>query len=246
MKKVSVIIPTYNRAHLISDAIKSVLNQNLQDCWLEIIVVDDGSNDSTQKVISGFGEKIKYVYQKNMGVGAARNRGITEATGEWLSFLDSDDLWLPDKLSLQFKILEIFPKYKIIHSNFFSSEGDRIIIPKGLEYWVATLKGTDINQVDWSKIYTEQYNSADYGILRSGSSFPIYSGNLFRELLYTVCANCWTSLIHKDCLIDNIRFAHLPIVEDYWFYCRISENNDVIFIDCPTVQNRAHPGPREN
>lgn len=246
MKKVSVIIPTYNRAHLVSEAIQSVMDQDIINCDFEIIVVDDGSTDETRQVVSGFRGKVQYIYQDNQGVGAARNRGIKEATGEWLAFLDSDDRWLPDKISLQFKVLELFPQYRAVYSNFYTSENGCITIPKGLEYWVAASGEVEIGQVDWSEIFTHQYNSSHFGISRLGTSFNIYSGNLFEALLKSICVNCWTMLVHKDCVGENIRFAELPIVEDYWFCCQLSEVHDLLFLDCPTVENRAHPGPRES
>lgn len=247
MKKISVIIPTYNRAQLVCDAINSVLEQDVKGCKLEIIVVDDGSTDETFQMVSTFGEKVKYIYQTNKGVGAARNRGIKEATGEWLAFLDSDDRWLPDKLSLQFKVLECFPKYKAVYSNFYTTEDDHMVISKGLDYWVALFSEIEIDQVNWSEIFTYKYDSINYGITRSGKSFNIYSGNLFEALLKTICVNCWTMLIHKELIFDKeIRFSELPIVEDYWFCCKLSESHDLLFLDCPTVENRAHPGPRES
>jgi glycosyltransferase involved in cell wall biosynthesis len=109
-RSVSVIIPTYNRAHSIGEAIKSVLEQDIENCRIEIIVIDDGSTDCTRDIVTELGPNIRYIYQENGGAGAARNRGIKEATGDWIAFLDSDDRWLPYKLSLQFKILEAFPE----------------------------------------------------------------------------------------------------------------------------------------
>jgi len=100
---VSVIIPTYNRAGSVCDAIDSVLEQTFKDC--EIIVVDDGSTDDTSQVLKRYGENIKYFYQQNEGVSAARNRGIFEASGDWLAFLDSDDTWKPNKLEMQIEAL---------------------------------------------------------------------------------------------------------------------------------------------
>lgn len=96
MVKVSVIIPTYNRAQYIAAAIDSVLGQTYPD--YEIIVVDDGSTDNTRQVLSRYGERIRYIYQKNSKEGAARNNGIRHAQGEFVALLDSDDLWLPHKL----------------------------------------------------------------------------------------------------------------------------------------------------
>ena len=105
--KVSVVIPTYNRATTVPRAIESVLAQTVSD--LEVIVVDDGSSDDTGKVLGEmFGYRIRYYAQTNQGASVARNKGVEEARGEWIAFLDSDDLWEKDKLEWQLKALEAF------------------------------------------------------------------------------------------------------------------------------------------
>jgi glycosyltransferase involved in cell wall biosynthesis len=90
---VSVIIPAYNRAHTVAETVDSVLGQTYGS--LEVIVVDDGSKDGTQEVLRGYGARIKNIWQPNAGQMVARNRGIAEASGEIVTFLDSDDIWLP-------------------------------------------------------------------------------------------------------------------------------------------------------
>jgi glycosyltransferase involved in cell wall biosynthesis len=105
--KVSVIIPTYNRAAIVRNAIESVLAQTFSE--LEVILVDDGSSDGTGKIIGDlYGDRIRYYAQANQGASVARNKGIAEARGEWIAFLDSDDLWEREKLEWQFKALERF------------------------------------------------------------------------------------------------------------------------------------------
>ena len=105
--KVSVVIPTYNRAATVPRAIESVLAQTVTD--LEVIVVDDGSSDDTGKVLREmFGDLIRYYSQVNQGASVARNKGVEEARGEWIAFLDSDDLWEKEKLEWQLKALEQF------------------------------------------------------------------------------------------------------------------------------------------
>lgn len=99
MATVTVIIPTYNRASVIRRAIDSVLAQTFED--FELIVVDDGSDDETELVLLQYGDRIRVVRQSNRGVSSARNRGVAEAEGRLIAFLDSDDEWLPDKLDLQ-------------------------------------------------------------------------------------------------------------------------------------------------
>lgn len=106
---VSVIIPTYNREETIARAIQSVLKQTFQD--FEIIVVDDGSTDRTRAVVEGFCDpRIRYLrHEQNRGAAAARNTGIRTARGAYLAFLDSDDEWLPEKLSEQIAVLQSAP-----------------------------------------------------------------------------------------------------------------------------------------
>jgi glycosyltransferase involved in cell wall biosynthesis len=94
---ISVVIPTYNRAHLIQRALKSVLNQSKLPA--EIIVVDDGSTDDTQSLVESYDDIVRYVYQDNAGASAARNNGVYLANSEWVAFLDSDDIWLPSHLN---------------------------------------------------------------------------------------------------------------------------------------------------
>ncbi|UOA10201.1 glycosyltransferase [Methylobacter sp. S3L5C] len=105
---ISVIIPTYNRECFVTEAIDSVLNQKFTD--YEIIVVDDGSTDNSKKILERYGDKIRYIYQDNSGVSAARNTGIKNSTGSWLAFLDSDDKWMPAYLSTQMEQVGQFPE----------------------------------------------------------------------------------------------------------------------------------------
>jgi glycosyltransferase involved in cell wall biosynthesis len=106
MATVSVIIPTYNRAKTLIEAIESVMAQDYHD--FEIVVVDDGSADNTYEILRAFPE-ILVVRQDRQGVSAARNAGIAEASGRLIAFLDSDDLWLPAKLSTQVAFLDSSP-----------------------------------------------------------------------------------------------------------------------------------------
>jgi len=108
MAKVSVIIPTYNRAEYVTHAIDSVLAQTYTD--YEIIVVDDGSADNTKDVLLPYMDRIRYIYQENAGLSAARNTGIKAAKGDWIAFLDSDDEWLPGKLAVQMRAVERHPQ----------------------------------------------------------------------------------------------------------------------------------------
>lgn len=116
---VSVIIPTYNRCSLAKEAIDSVLAQTFRP--FELIVVDDGSTDDTPEMLKSYGKALQIIRQSNLGVGAARNRGIALSTGRYIALLDSDDLWLPQKLGIQV--------------DFFQSRSDRLICQTD-EVWI--------------------------------------------------------------------------------------------------------------
>ena len=114
MPRVTVVIPTYNRRDLVCEAIVSVTAQSYSD--VEVIVVDDGSDDGTAEVVQQFAG-VQYVYQRNRGVSAARNVGVVRARGELIAFLDSDDLWQPDKLAHQVALFDQHPDVHICHTD---------------------------------------------------------------------------------------------------------------------------------
>jgi len=125
--KVSIIIPTYNRERYIGDAIDCVLSQTYNN--IELIIVDDGSTDKTKSIVFSYKKKhkdIKYIFQKNQGVAAARNNGMKRAKGELIAFLDSDDLWLTDKLQIQVEFLKSHKKIDFLFTDMLESQDDRI------------------------------------------------------------------------------------------------------------------------
>jgi glycosyltransferase involved in cell wall biosynthesis len=145
---VSIIIPTHNRAQHVIEAVRSVLQQTYKD--FEIIVVDDGSTDGTKEILAGFTERgeVRYVWQKNAGTAAARNAGIKLARGEYIAFLDSDDLFLPTNIEKQVAYMQQNPEVGLTHSYFskFAESGIDLgtrnpdffsgrIYPQLLLYW---------------------------------------------------------------------------------------------------------------
>lgn len=123
MSRVSVIIPVYNSANYISEALDSVLTQTYHD--YEIIVVDDGSTDHIGKVLAPYENKINYFYQDNQGSAVARNLGIAKAQGEFIAFLDADDFWLlPNKLDEQVNYLLKDPRLGSVHTGWRVVDGD--------------------------------------------------------------------------------------------------------------------------
>jgi glycosyltransferase involved in cell wall biosynthesis len=130
--KVSVVLPTHNRAHTLLRAIESVLRQTHAD--LELIVVDDGSTDGTPPLVAGVADpRVRYLrMEKNCGAHAARNFGIRAATGRYVSFQDSDDVWLPEKLERHLKVLAECPGagVSVVGAVRISRDGRRYPIPK--------------------------------------------------------------------------------------------------------------------
>ncbi|NOY22197.1 MAG: glycosyltransferase family 2 protein [Acidobacteria bacterium] len=124
MKSISVIIPVFNGARYIRETVQSVLEQSLKPD--EIIIVDDGSTDETPKILANLAKTgIITIRQNNMGPGSARNRGIEASTGSLIAFLDADDLWLPEKLAEQKRILSERPEIAYVLcclEEFYSAE----------------------------------------------------------------------------------------------------------------------------
>lgn len=123
MPTVSVIIPTYQRSHLVNQAIESVLAQSYKD--YEIIVVNDGCTDNTAEVLNQFQYKIKIITQQNKGLSSARNIAIKNSQGRYIAFLDDDDTWLPNNLEKKINLLEGNEKIGLIYSDmsFFNEKG---------------------------------------------------------------------------------------------------------------------------
>ena len=124
MPKVSVIIPTHQRTEMVVEAIESVIQQTYQD--YEILVIDDSSTDNTRDVLEAYIDqnKILYHYTEVSSAAAARNLALDNATGEYVAFLDSDDLWIPEKLALQVAYFEDHPEIGLLHGGFSKFDND--------------------------------------------------------------------------------------------------------------------------
>lgn len=110
---VSVIIPNYNYAGYLGEAIDSVLSQTYPN--VEVIVVDDGSTDGSREIIENYGDRIAAIFQQNQGVAAARNNGVRQAAGDHLAFLDADDVWLADKIERQIILFDTDKTLGLVH-----------------------------------------------------------------------------------------------------------------------------------
>ncbi|MDT8447466.1 MAG: glycosyltransferase [bacterium] len=141
---VSVIMPAYKAEAYIKEAISSVISQTYRD-W-ELLVIDDGSPDRSGELAASFGDpRIQVIAQENAGVSVARNRGLEQAQGDWIAFLDADDIWLPEKLELQLAAAQRADQPSIVYSDFvaFDEAGNeqrpkylRLFPPEKQQGWV--------------------------------------------------------------------------------------------------------------
>jgi glycosyltransferase involved in cell wall biosynthesis len=214
MPKVSVIIPTYNYDRFLGEAIHSVLAQTFQD--FELVVVDDGSTDNTKQVVSNFAdERIKYIYQQNQGVSAARNTGISACCGDYVALLDADDVWVPQKLELQVKILDSRPDIAAVCSDV---------------YVVDAHTGVTINRF---------WNDGR----RLGTFNPhMAPKKLLRRLLARGCFIHPSSTIFRRVVFDEVGLfdESLQTHEVWELSVRILLHFDIALIDTPLVKYRQH------
>lgn len=204
MSTISVVIPTYNHATFVQEAIESVLTQSYGA--YEIIVVDDGSIDNTGKALSSYMPYINYIYKSNGGTSTALNTGIQRAAGEWICWLSADDLFMPDKLKRQIEYARQHPHIGLIYTDFYvydQKTGTIISRETPPQYpdratWTATLLRT--------------------GCLFNGSTTMIraslfYQAGLYvPELLHSQDYNMWIRLSR----ICDFGYIPEPLVKYRW------------------------------
>lgn len=231
---VSVIIPTYNRAELVSAAVESVLRQTYRD--FEIVVVDDGSTDDTEQRLCRLGGPIVYVKQDNAGVNAARNNGLRVAQGEYIAFLDNDDLWLENKLALQVALLEHYSEAGFLFSDFYIlKNGARL--GGGISSWY-------VERPNWDDIYRVSERFSSVPISKQFSyekDFKIYRGDIYHQSLVGPCVLPTTALIRRSAIPEGLRLPDTdPSCGDWEFFARFSKVCGVVYIDIETALNRSH------
>jgi glycosyltransferase involved in cell wall biosynthesis len=210
--KVSVIVASYNSARYLPEAIESVLEQTFKE--YEIIVINDGSTDKTIQVLEQYLPYIKLVNQENKGPGAARNAGIYSAMGDFLVFLDADDLILPRKLEAQIEYLEKFPGIDIVYSNGYYSK-------------------TDSSGSIRKRLFTET------GYLRKELGTPLESLNI---LAVQNAFPLHAAMVKKQLVVDADGFDEtLLALEDWDLWYRLAQTSTFGYLDLPLVEYRYVP-----
>lgn len=226
---VSVIIPTYNRAPLIGAAIQSVLDQTYKN--IEIIVVDDGSTDDTQRALEPFAGRLNSLVTTNGGPSHARNIGMKAASGKYIAFLDSDDLYLPQKLELQVAFMEAHPDIGLVSTEYSSMRQGKIDEVRHMRssHYVFDTFG-------WK--YEDIYANKDTFEL-NGAIVPCYSGNIFKYMLRGPVLVSNTALFHRT-ILEHVGYQNEAYfnAEEFDFMTRISKRYLVAFLDTPTYVYR--------
>lgn len=237
--RISVIVPTYNRAHLLPRAIDSVLRAVSPGD--EVIVVDDGSTDGTERITERYSEKIRYVRTENRGAGPARNLGIQMANHDWIAFLDSDDEWMPDHLDLH-RAFHSACDVPFSFSNFdvhYDQSPDKAPGRMKLVSWTRDSRS-------WDEILGKGVPYSQFAELPAArKDFTVHIGSLRPVMWRTSYVPTVTSLVRRDLVGERLRFPEdLPTYEDYECYIGLSNLGKAAYLDCSTAINHGHGGPR--
>jgi len=215
---VSVVIPAYNCARYVGEAVESVLAQTYQN-W-EIVVVDS-SSDGTKDVLRPFMGRLTYLYQAPRGVAAARNAGITGASGEFVAFLDADDAWMPGFLECGIRALNRYPTAALAFSNGYRTD------PHGRT--LRPLLPTE-PEAFWGWI-------GKYGNLASG----VVEGHWYGQLLMRNFVHTSSVTVRKACLDGTGGFDEgLSYGDDYDLWLQLARRNKFVFVNAPLATYRLH------
>lgn len=226
--RISVIIPAYNAAATIGEAVHSVLAQHWEN--IECIVVNDGSTDNTAEVLEPWRDRICYIEQANGGFAAARNLGMQQARGEWIAWLDADDIFQPDKLLRQMALVRRYPEVSLVCSDFsmFDEGGERC--GSGLaQYYGVFSRGMTLEQA------FEQHTK-----LANGDN--AFVGNVFDALLQGNFLHPPTAMFRKA-VFEQVgpQCTSLVNATDYEYFLRIARRFTVGYVDAPLLRYRLSP-----
>jgi glycosyltransferase involved in cell wall biosynthesis len=234
---VSVVIPTYNRAHLIERAVRSALAQCRDGD--EILVVDDGSTDNTAQVMSRYGTPVRYFRVGNSGAGAARNFGVRHACNPLIAFLDSDDEWMPDKLELQRRLLAARSDILYCFSNFAITTPRGRSVPRYLANWLRHPR-------PWQEAIGPGHRYSEIAELPMDcDDITVHIGDLYAAELIDNYVLTSSLVVRREEAGEALRFAEdLPTYEDWYCFGRLARKGLGAYLDCDTTWQHGHDGGR--
>jgi glycosyltransferase involved in cell wall biosynthesis len=242
--RVSVVIPTYNRADLVPRAIRSVLAATSPGD--EVLVVDDGSTDDTAAVVRQFGDPVRYVRIENSGPGAARNVGIRMARNPFLTFLDSDDTWVADKLELQRAVMERFPSVVFCFGNMLSTLLSGEIFHDVLSDWRPHPRIGSDTAPRLTEALGPPVRYSSFASLPSGrADFDVHVGDMYLAEMEACYVVSDTVMVNKELAGDAFRYPEdIRLMEDYECFARLSKVGPAAYLDCELADVLEHAGPR--
>jgi hypothetical protein len=227
---VSIVIPTYNREKVIARSINSILPQMGPDD--ELIVVDDGSTDNTESVVSNIDTSIVYIRQPNGGAGAARNRGAAASTKDLVAFADSDDEWMSHSLALRRKFMTDHPDVLFCFTDFAGLLSDGTESHRCIGNWVrATGNGRLLPEIHG---YTEHIAHGDENI-------GVTIGDFYRDFIIGAYVNINTLLVRRKQAGDALHNADdVSNYEDWECGSLLSQAGTGAYLDCETCWQHGH------
>lgn len=234
---VSVVLPTWNRAHLLARAISSVITQ-LEPAD-ELIVADDGSTDGTAALVAAFGPSVRHLALPHRGAGAARNAAWRVARGPLVAFLDSDDRWLPGKLAAQRALLAARPDLVCCFSDFRTADADGQESPAGLAGWLG-------GPPDFAaRVSAAQPLGTLAPVVGDLAGLPTHLGDFRAAAMRQDIVNIGTMLVRKARVGPELGCAEdLPTFEEIPAVARILRAGPAAYLDGATLVQHDHPGPR--
>jgi glycosyltransferase involved in cell wall biosynthesis len=233
---VSVVIPTYNRADRLPETLASVFGQTYRD--LEVVLVDDGSTDATATVVAQCDPRLRYTRQANAGVSAARNRGLREVRGEFVCFLDSDDLWEPWKVEAQLAVLNAFPEVGMVWTDMSAIDDAGVKLHSRYlrTFYTAHRKVRIEELLNRHTTLGQVWQLAPEAEARS----PVLAGNIFPQILLGNLVHTSTVMLRRSrqLLVGGFDEGLLRSGEDYDFHLRTAMHGPVALVDTAAVLYR--------
>ena len=231
---VSVVIPTFNRAALVGEAVASALGQAYPA--IEVLVVDDGSTDGTERALQPYRDRIVYLRKANGGISAARNAGMRAARGKFIAWLDDDDVWCRDKTAIQVEVLQAHPEVVMVSTDFSAFDAHGEIEASHIRSYYAAARRSPAGlaalypQAGWLEV--------------SGTEIRVFHGAVYEALV-------WGNFVHPPTVMfRRTLLEHIGGLDEGWsnasnamehdFFLRASRRGDFAYVDRPLIRYRYH------